>query len=145
MGTLILDESGVTGNHAQFGGGIYTMNSGDRGRLTLRNRSRVVNNSATWAGGIYNAASSVHVEDTSSITNNQAIGSGASGGGIFSVGDTGSPALVILLGDSRVTDNTGGGIFHTGRGGVSYRDSACIGSNEPYDCEGVSYCQLCEL
>jgi predicted outer membrane repeat protein len=85
----------ATGGHAVFAGaGIYS-----EGDLLLDNCSVVENQSDDIAGGIYNLEGALEITN-STISRNEA----AWGGGIFAGGD-------VSLTDSRVSQNTGGGIY----------------------------------
>ncbi len=133
--TLTLVGSRVTANSAsEIGSGVYN----DDSLLILRNGSRVDGNNfnvVVEGGGIFNEGGTVVLEDTSSVTNNQASGDG---GGIFS-----QDGRVHLTGASRVTLNSasqGGGIFRAGLGEVIFSGSSCVGSNQPDDCVPESIC-----
>ena len=106
---LHLDNTTVSGNTADKGGGIY---QGFSGAVTVI-ESFVTGNTADLAGG------GIYVNgDTTTLTNstvdlNRAVGVSADGGGVYITG-----AATLHVNGSTINDNTavdrGGGIYHYG-------------------------------
>ncbi|MHC4609460.1 MAG: choice-of-anchor Q domain-containing protein [Planctomycetota bacterium] len=100
-GTLFLNDSTVSGNAAQSGGGV--LNSGT-GAIS---NSTITGNAAGSGGGIFNGGLNVA---TISIDNSTISGNiGSSGGGL----NNGNGASAVIS-NSTVTDNEGGGIVNFG-------------------------------
>jgi predicted outer membrane repeat protein len=123
-GTMVLVESGVTGNSGLVSGGI-----GNSGSATLRHSEVMGNVVAETGGGISNGGTMVLKETT--VADNRAFGTG---GGIANSGK-------LKLADSLVTRNTaiydGGGICSTGDT-LKLNDSTVTG-NTPNDFGGCAY------
>lgn len=98
-GTFMLSDSVVTGNHASFGGGLYT------DATTMVTNSVISGNTATnWGAGIYNEGGTLTLTDSTVIGNT----AGTDGGGIYSVGG-------LMVNSSMVSGNSatnGGGIYN---------------------------------
>lgn len=137
-GTLIVDNSRITGNTAEIGGGGIasgTLGSGPLGITTL-NGSQVTDNtvSAGEGGGILN--------DAGTFTVNGSLVSGNTaplGGGIASdPGSGGIAAALLTINGSQITGNTanvefespaGGGVANGGTGTI--RGSQITGNTAP--------------
>jgi predicted outer membrane repeat protein len=123
QGTLILNNSTVTGNLARGsqGGGIY--NAG--GTLTLTN-STVSSNQATtsngYGGGIYSTGGAVSLTGSTVSGNSSSAGYG---GGIYGLNASVSLANSTVSGNS--TDHAGGGI--DGSGGSLMLTNSTVSGN----------------
>jgi len=98
---LVLHNSGVTGNSAQYGGGIHT----HYGPVQLVDSTVTENSAAINGGGIYTLDGRIELDHTSLIGNT----SGGDGGGVYSDCDES-----LYLEHSTVSANSaaqGGGIF----------------------------------
>jgi predicted outer membrane repeat protein len=109
LGNLDLTNSTVSGNSAQYGGGIYVTGTGT---VNLTN-STVSGNSAQDGGGIY-----VTGTGTVNLTNSTVSGNSAQyGGGISVIGENLSGWCTVNLTNSTVSGNSatvaGGGIFNS--------------------------------
>jgi CHRD domain-containing protein len=120
-GTLVLNQSVVTGNMAAgAGGGIAsgTMGPGPGATLTLNNSEvswNTVPPSGMGAGGILNISGILKINN-STIDHN----SGSGGGGIASGnGNGGGPGSFIRINNSVISDNNATGGPETGGAGIS--------------------------
>jgi hypothetical protein len=137
FGTLIVDNSTISGNTAEWGGGIYNW---EDGTLNVQNGSIVSANTARdVGGGIYNEA-------TLTVTNSTIGGVGAgntavgAGGGIYNhwMGTT-------TMDGSTVSDNTagkGGGIYQTASLGTTTVNGSTISGNMATTSGGGIYSSL---
>jgi hypothetical protein len=122
-GTLTLNNSTVSGNTADLGGGIFNISSGT---LTLTNSTVGPNNTAIAGGGIRNSG-------TLTLTNSTISGNTApaeSGGGISNNG-------TLTLNSSTISRNTatwGGGIFNTAAGTATLRNTIVAAQAGGTDC-----------
>lgn len=117
-GTFTLTDCVVSGNTADFGGGLYT------DATTTLTRTVVSGNTATnWGAGIYS-------EDTLTLTNSTVSGNTAAtnGGGINSVG-----AMTLI--NSTVSGNVatnGGGIYNNSESLETMNDSTVSGNTAQF-------------
>ena len=111
-GTLVLNDSLVSGNSALGGGGIAVATTGD---VTL-NGTRVANNFGLFGGGIQNQG--VLTVNDSAIANNE---TSFDGGGISNYNGT------VSITGSLITGNRGVGIYTSG-GSVAITDSSITGN-----------------
>ena len=106
---LHLDNTTVSGNIADKGGGIY---QGFSGAVTVTENSVSGNTADLAGGGIYVNGDTTTLTD-SSVDLNRAVGVSADGGGVYITG-----AATLHVTGSTVTGNTatdkGGGIYHYG-------------------------------
>lgn len=117
--TLTVSNCVLSGNSADYGGGIY--NNGEKGSATLSVSASTFSGnacSASSGGGIYNDGSSSGSSATLSVTSSTFGGNSAGffGGGIVNDGGQGSAALSVSA--STFSDNasgSGGSIFNDGR------------------------------
>jgi hypothetical protein len=116
---VLRGASRVSGNAAEFGGGIW-----NTGTLLLRDRAVVARNRADTGGGIYQEGGVLRMRDSSALRRNRA---GGNGGGIFFL--TGD---VVLRGHAAIRLNSalnlGGGIYFEGRT-LTLRGSAQVTEN----------------
>ena len=124
----VLDGFTVKNGKHEFGAGIYCDNASPtiRNCIILHNRAGTPADYSGKGGGIYCRDSDVLIEDC--IISHNIVGSNFSGGvhfeGIWdAIGDRSK--LVII--NSTISDNTGGGIYSDGRLTVEIRD--CVVSN----------------
>jgi len=122
-GTLTLTNSTVSGNTADFGGGIT-----NRGTLTLSNSTVSGNMATSDGGGIYNGGTLTLSNST--VSGNMATGVG---GGIYNVG-------TLTLSNSTVSGNTatgdGGGIYN-GFGDRLTLSNSTVSGNTATDSGGI--------
>ena len=129
-GTLTLNDSTISGNTAQFGGGIDN-NKG--GTLTLNNSTISGNTAAGSGGGIFNDVGSTLTLNNSTVSGNTETGSGGgissitgSGGGIFN-------ESTLTLNDSTISGNTangsGGGVENSFFSGTLTLNNSTISGN----------------
>jgi hypothetical protein len=131
-GSLFINGSSITGNSADYGGGIFVEGFGGGG-ATIAN-STVSGNTARYKGGgifLQEFGAGLNIE-TSSLEHNRA----ASGGGLF-VG----VESIATIAESEIRANvatggpgSGGGIFNDG-GRVTLQ-STLLEANIPEDCVG---------
>ena len=131
-GSLFINGSSITGNSADYGGGIFVEGFGGGGATIVN--STVSGNSARYKGGgifLQEFGAGLNIE-TSSLEHNRA----ASGGGLF-VGEE----SIATIAESNIRANTatggpgsGGGIFNDG-GRVTLQ-STLLEANIPEDCVG---------
>src|SRR5882757_2402542 len=112
--TLRLSDCIVSGNSADFGGGIFNLN----GALTVNNCTISGNGAAFSGGGIVNSGSGTAATLTitnSTISDNSATAN--DGGGILN-GAAGSALASVIVSNSTLSDNSatanGGGIYNQG-------------------------------
>ncbi len=132
VGSLLVSGSSITGNSADFGGGIFVEGFGGGGATIVN--STVSGNTARYQGGgifLQDFGAGVNIEN-STVENNRA----ASGGGLF----VGIESIATITG-SRILANvatggpgSGGGIFNDG-GSVTLQ-STLLEGNVPEDCVG---------
>ena len=134
-GPVTIVDSVISGNHAQYGGGIFQGSDFRTERLTVL-RSIISDNSSDWrAGGIYAQGHVTILEST--IANNFADDDG---GGIFChLSDFDGETLAVT--DTTIADNhanlNGGGVYcHTASG--QFRNST-ISNNTALDEGGGLY------
>ena len=123
---VILTNSTVINNKANWGGGIYASTVA----LVALNASTVVNNQAAQGGGglFVSGPPNGHLEVTgSTLINNKAQGDG---GGIFNDGTTSLSHSIVVNNDAK---GNGGGIFSTS---TLFVDSTLFKNNQPNDCAG---------
>ncbi|HNU56849.1 MAG TPA: hypothetical protein PKN30_09670 [Flavobacteriales bacterium] len=99
------------------GGGMRVTNT-LAGRLTLRNCTLVNNYAGNYGGGIYLGAAKLTLENCDLINNS--AGTGGDGGAILNGNNNGGPTSVLIIRDSRFTNNTA-------------RRGACLFNNIAYD------------
>jgi hypothetical protein len=100
---VTLNDTSVSGNHAQLGAGIFAGNSNGSANLTL-NRSTINANSASQdGGGIYVYTSTLLTINNSTLSANSAQGNG---GGIMNFG---SSALFFVTIAGNIADSAGNG------------------------------------
>jgi CSLREA domain-containing protein len=117
-GALTLDDSEVSGNSADQGGGIMIIASGTVSPFIDLTRTTVSNNSATASGGGLWLDNAVHSTLTrAQVLNNTA---GDRGDGIYN-------ASTLALNQSRLVDNhggiNGGGIYNEPAGDITVRET----------------------
>jgi CSLREA domain-containing protein len=117
-GALTLEDSEVSGNSADQGGGIMIIASGTVSPLIELIRTTVSNNSATASGGGLWLDNAVHSTLTrAQVLNNTA---GDRGDGIYN-------ASTLALNQSRLVDNhggiNGGGIYNEPAGDITARET----------------------
>ncbi len=114
---------------------------GDFASLTMNDRSAIRDNIGTAGAGVFMIAASgagaIEMNDASSISGNQATGSGG-GGGIYAFSTGYGPVLLTMNDDATITGNTsvgpGGGAVvtfgpHDGNGAVRLAGRAAISGN----------------
>ena len=122
-GTVILNNSRITGNAAaRNGGSIYVAG----GEVTLNNSTVSDNTAGSNGGGIYVASGSLTLNKSTVSGNTASTG----GGGILVAGGT------VILNNSKVTDNTithqtanGGGIYVAG-GSLTLNKKSTVAENK---------------
>jgi streptogramin lyase len=118
-GALVVNGSTISGNTAPTGGGIASY-----GTMTVSNSTIDGNTASANGGGISAAGTSSNI-GSSSLSNNSATASTASGGGIL-VGSQTSLTLSNSTVSSNTAGDTGGGI---GTSGAVTVDSSTISGN----------------
>ncbi|HEY0430722.1 MAG TPA: CSLREA domain-containing protein, partial [Pyrinomonadaceae bacterium] len=131
--TLTINDSDISNNGAEGGGGIANAAVNASSTVTINNSTIANNRSATLGGGgIHNSASSSTSLATLTINNstlwgnaNTATGSGAGGGGIYNAAASGNATSTMAINNSTISENrdeaagSGGGIFHVSSGSGS--------------------------
>ena len=139
-GTVILDNSTISSNTANEGGGVFNW---DDGSLSVQNSSAIgetgFGNSATSdGGGIYNFIATVTV-DGSTVSANTAV----NGGGIFNGGSEFFPSTLVIT-NSSVIGGTGAGNTAANGGGINNNQlgvttlfSSTVSANDAADGGGI--------
>ena len=131
-GSLFINGSSITGNSADFGGGIFVEGFGGGGATIVN--STVSGNIARYKGGgifLQEFGAGIGIEN-STVEDNQA----ASGGGVFIGVDSYATITASTINTNVATDGpgSGGGIFNDG--GNLTLDRTVFEGNIPEDCVG---------
>ncbi|MBL7980818.1 MAG: hypothetical protein JNL52_03315 [Flavobacteriales bacterium] len=106
--------NGYSGSGSGYNGGGMRVTNTLAGRLTVRNCTLVNNYSGTYGGGIYLGTAKLALENCDLINNS--AGTGGDGGAILNGNNNGGESSVLIIRDSRFTNNTarrGACLFNT--------------------------------
>lgn len=106
--------NGYSGSGSGYNGGGMRVTNTLAGRLTVRNCTLVNNYSGTYGGGIYLGTAKLTLENCDLINNS--AGTGGDGGAILNGNNNGGESSVLIIRDSRFTNNTarrGACLFNT--------------------------------
>ncbi|HEY3303057.1 MAG TPA: right-handed parallel beta-helix repeat-containing protein [Candidatus Binatia bacterium] len=139
LGVVTINNSTITGNRAEYGGGVYN----SYGELIITGGSTITNNKAGSGGGVATDNGTLTINN-STISNNtatSALGYG-DGGGVFSKANQASYPTSIV--GSTITGNRarfGGGVYalNTGLGSEVTIDGGTISQNTAFLSGGGIY------
>ncbi len=112
-GRLLVERTTISGNSAFEGGGLNSYGT----EVELLNVNITDNRAFTGpGGGIYHGAGTLYATNAT-ISHNQAVGIGASGGGVYQSSDDNLTLMNVTLSDN-VAGLFGGGFYHQSRYGL---------------------------
>ena len=126
-GTFNMHGGAITGNHANYGGGVYVKS----GTFNMYGGD-ITRNSASYGGGagVYVEASGNFImNNTASVTGNE-IGRASNGGGVYVNGGTFTMNNDASVFDNRVTyeNSCGGGVYVSGGTFEMHNDASVTGN-----------------